>query len=581
MTQGKKFSRFLQILVVVAGVLSFVGWYQYQGIDHVGTAVWSALYTTLQTFIFETGFDTLPVPWSLQIAVYLAPLSLAGSLLFGIIGVVRQSALGFYIRLFLNNPIIVAGNSRFCEQLLAGETGDATGTPKVAILPPGENVPLGLLNRKNLYVLHGDPRTHKTWRLAGVRRASSVLLSPDDVSEVHQLNRVIGEVLGGRTEVSVNYALETMEQKEVFSDSKSWFNTSGVSPHTFQLSHLAASVAVERFAPHLFLDIETLETEAPNLVLEGFSTMTKWLILEAAQLYHYPSLKNLQITLFTERIEEAEAFIRTYPGLTHVVDLEVVDKSEAIGGIHHADGVSFPEGRNTPYMIVSIPEDPWRIPERARQWRRFLTLTAHGGDDVPIRFILDETVSNPEIFKSFSEEWASLRFGVFDIGEFIDLEQIIDQKEVIDNIAFAINESYRTRFGGSTWDDLSDREKEFNRRSARHLKIKLHLMGYAISDDTTLPVVPLPDFSADAKRRFAQMEHKRWNSEKYLDGFIPGTFPQDKEGKAYFKNDLRIHQDIRPFDELTDVDIAKDESTFEDLRHILESVLEKKRLVKL
>lgn len=582
MIDEKKLSRFLQMLVVVAAVLSFVGWYQYDDISEIGIAAWSALYKTLQTFIFETGFDTLPVPPTLQIAVYLAPLSLAGSLLFGIVSVARQRMAGLYLRLFARNHVVVAGPVAFCWLLLASRPEAARPGMTVLVVPRGEPVPGSIAALSRVLVLQGDPLSVSTWRTAALDHAGTLMLAPRDAADLYEITGVLEAVAGRRNpELSVRFALDTIAEREVFSDARTLFETTRLQPHCFQIDHLAATMAVERFAPHHFLPPAALSEAAAHLVLDGFTTFTKWLILESAQLYHYPSLKNLQITVVTASPRLVESFLNDYPGLTQVVDMHVVDEGDALPQVHNCDDPGFLSGRNTPCSVIIVPEDPWKIPERARQWRRLFALHADAPRTIPIRFILDRFTGNPALFKAFSKEWSALDFEVYDVSDFIDLHQIIDHSEVVDDIAAAIHESYQKRFGGADWDTLSDREKEFNRRSARHLKIKLNLIGYALSDDSSLPAVPLPEFDDATRRMYAQTEHKRWNSEKLLDGFIPGAFPEDRDLKKFYKNDLRIHQDIRPFDELTAADIAKDENTFADLEQLLHSVLERKRLVRL
>jgi hypothetical protein len=70
-------------------------------------------------------------------------------------------------------------------------------------------------------------------------------------------------------------------------------------------------------------------------------------------------------------------------------------------------------------------------------------------------------------------------------------------------------------------------------------------------------------------------------AEKLLDDFVPGQFPDDPAQKRIYKDHLRIHQDIRPFHELSALDVMKDELTFTELEAILSRVLKRQRLVRL
>jgi hypothetical protein len=170
---------------------------------------------------------------------------------------------------------------------------------------------------------------------------------------------------------------------------------------------------------------------------------------------------------------------------------------------------------------------------------------------------------------------------VLSLQEVLDFALLIENTEAIDGIARQIHERYRRDFGAEPWEALSDWKKTFNRRSAAHLKIKLWFLGFELQEDLSLPRIELPEVSPPERSLLARLEHRRWMAEKLLDDFVPGVFPADAGGRTVYKDHLRIHQDIRPFGELTAEDVRKDEATFADLASMLDHLLTNQRMIRI
>ncbi|MDW7694920.1 NAD-binding protein [Flammeovirgaceae bacterium SG7u.111] len=113
---------------------------------------------------------------------------------------------------------------------------------------------------------------------------------------------------------------------------------------------------------------------------------------------------------------------------------------------------------------------------------------------------------------------------------------------------FAIN--YR-------WNDLTDIKQESNRYVARHLNTKtafIRKMGHrVISKGTVKPYYKI----------FAPVEHARWCSEKLAFRFRYGKFPSDNsKAKKLLKDDLKIHDQLIPYEQLTQEMEDKDFNMF-------------------
>lgn len=572
MNKSKRVQSILNLMVIISGVLSFFGWFTYETVTPLSSAIWSALYKTLQTFLFGANFTVYPVPVWLKVAVFIAPLSMAGSILFRVFSYIRVRLIGVALNLFSRNHIVLMGTPDFCRALL--NRGEEVKQRKVVLLPLEYEHHQHHFRGRKLTVICGDIEETRVWQNTGLKHAGNLIMSPGYYDKLDEIKSAIEPILRKRhSDIEINYALGNQIQREVLADSRRWFNGVNMDAHSFQIGNMAASVAAAENAPHLLLGKELVSRRAVHIALDGFNDFCMWYILEAAHLYHYPSFENLSLTLISDKKTEIEQFLASYPGLKEIINLTVLPRSEYASKWHFPEKTAQMGLDSKPDMVVCFPDDPWTIPSRIRTWRRWLTMTSDASSsEEPIICFLPERCPNKETFLNFDDEWSRLKFSLNAPEDYVSLTQILENREVIDGIAREIHISYSGRNNAKNWNRLNDREKNSNRRSARHLCVKLQLLGYDLSDDPNAPEVSIPDFTDEESDLLAKLEHRRWNAEKYIDGFCPGTFPSDEDGKDYYKNVLRIHQDIRPFDELTEEDIQKDKDTFA-LHKILKYVL--------
>jgi hypothetical protein len=348
---------------------------------------------------------------------------------------------------------------------------------------------------------------------------------------------------------------------------------------TFSLDARLARVLAEKTAPHVTETQEAVKNQPLQLVVYGFGPFVERYILETAQLYHYSPDKPFGITVITNKIQAYRSFLANNPGLTDVLMIRQYSEDSLARWVRDPGNKPFSA---TPYRVVVWSENIWEVPRLAREWRRVLLLAPFNADRaVPITFVLPFEERMTEVYDAFIESLAPLSVELLALRDLLRVPLLVENAEEIDAIAQQIHESYRQRFGAEPWEALTDWEKSFNRRSAAHLKIKLWFLGYALSDDlgSSGSSGSLPDVPAEMRRFLSTLEHRRWIAEKLLDGFIPGRFPPDPEGKQLYKKHLRIHEDIRPFSELSKEDIEKDEATFADLQQVLQRVLTTEHLV--
>lgn len=108
------------------------------------------------------------------------------------------------------------------------------------------------------------------------------------------------------------------------------------------------------------------------------------------------------------------------------------------------------------------------------------------------------------------------------------------------------------------YDELSESEKEGNRRPAREIRAKLSDVGLTIHP--LKPHAVNADVPPDLRKKLYVFEHDRWLREKLLVGFewtkhLPaGTAAIQREKQLVTPEDLRLHHDVTRYDDLPRAD---------------------------
>jgi Trk K+ transport system NAD-binding subunit len=106
------------------------------------------------------------------------------------------------------------------------------------------------------------------------------------------------------------------------------------------------------------------------------------------------------------------------------------------------------------------------------------------------------------------------------------------------------------------WNALSKRKKESNRYAARHIKVKLHVFSSIgmtqINSESIIKHYPV----------LAKLEHSRWSAEKMVLNFKYGPFPAVAEERNLLKEIVKIHNQLIPYENLTQEEKDKDLNLF-------------------
>ncbi len=106
------------------------------------------------------------------------------------------------------------------------------------------------------------------------------------------------------------------------------------------------------------------------------------------------------------------------------------------------------------------------------------------------------------------------------------------------------------------WNILTHRKKDSNRYAARQLNLKFSTLKRIGCDPLT------NDNIVRYYGRLAPMEHKRWSGEKMVFNYKYGILVDDKNDRYILKDILKIHNQLIPYEQLTEIEKEKDLNLF-------------------
>lgn len=149
------------------------------------------------------------------------------------------------------------------------------------------------------------------------------------------------------------------------------------------------------------------------------------------------------------------------------------------------------------------------------------------------------------------------------------------------------------------WEWSAEWERESSRQAADHVPVKLALHGLVMDQEGDIdwannreedPIAHLKSITHSEKRgdgsmadpealvALAEMEHRRWCAERLLGGWLPLSTDLEWQGwesdKTRMKEDLRLHRDLVPFDDLPNDEKDKDYEIIRAIPYLGKSIHE-------
>lgn len=549
---------------LVAGT---VGFHQYEA-AHSATASGSwfgSLYHALQLFVLHTPYLPGPTNLALEVGRWSAALIFALTALVALSRVFASE--GRLLRLsFTKDHVVVCGLGRLGLPLAIDFRKRGRQVVVIESSPDSERARRA--HSAGVTVILGDACKADDLRRAGVARASQVLAVCDD----EQTNVAIAAAVGAlRAEKKSHRPLECW----IFvadSGLRRMLQTTHLFPHTADqfTVNVRGLDLFELTARKLFddapLDFELMrETDdtSVHLVVLGFGAVAQQVALQAARIGHFANFERrpLKITVLHQQGDaRVSDFLKGYPRFADVCDVSFESIAADAGVIAErlgrfgsgAELVSFALCWDSQGHSVMGETELFERLERDDPLNLSVALRLAESKVLKRRQILVFQTRETGFGALFPIEGrgAALDPGVRVFGmleTMCTLDTLLHER--VDVFAKAIHQDYydnlkaKGKADGAKpalwpWSELAEQYKDFNRRAADHIPIKLRAAGYRAEPlRTDRPRVKV---LTDHLELLARMEHQRWSADLFLQNWTVG--PRDDA--------KRVHDNLVPWHRL-------------------------------
>ncbi len=563
------FGKVLLVVGLVASVLGFIG----LRTCHPALPVDLILYRTLRLFYWDySPWDIskeVPMPWTLLVAMWLAPLVLMGAIFGVAISLLERRLMAWKARWMSGHTVICGGGVKgrvlaenlrerklpfvllerdreMADQLIADGLrtvcGDATG--------PAALTRIGIQRALRLVAATGDDHDNLAIAVAAAQAVEgsdpapslAIFLHCGDpaLCALYQRNRALQDGFGG------------------------------VPVRVFNHFRNMARQCLREFPPDP-------GHGAVHVVLPSLSRLGFALVVEYALVGHYTGDRGTHVHLLGKRaVSEAARLRSLYPAIDKCLVLEAMDLPET--------------GRFAAKVAEWIAQQPEQdvftvypgIEDDNEAFARALELTEHLQDRPGVQLLLDTPPGAPvrrlvEKNPSLEHRISFLPAGVLTGG----YEAIIS--DTLDRIARCIHDHWlaetqrqidaaRTRGDEAAarkheakatfrpWEALSEEQKGANRSQADHIPFKIRAAGLDPATVTPALWSQLSDASVEALSR---MEHARWAAYLWMTGWK--FAPQRDDAR-------KLHPNLVPYDQLDEPTKDYDRDAIRNLSEYLNSL---------
>jgi len=341
------------------------------------------------------------------------------------------------------------------------------------------------------------------------------------------------------------FLIEQLQDLDYINKAGDNYQIFGHKVNYFSVYDRAARLIAQEYAPDKKYPDDFSENSKiqAHILIAGFGALGQAVLLQAGRMFHFANRNKLKATVIYNCIEEVEGFSNTYPEVDKVIDLNFIPFEETNRrNIREKSG----ESKIHTIYICSVDE----------------TVAIKAYNKVSLFLPETELVfchENPNDFTGRINR--AKHFNLND--KVLKIDTIV--KEKIDQLALLIHQTYQFKekdnndekskklkeMTNRDWKKLPELIKNQNRSQAEHINIKLRTAGCKVVDDPNIDLEKLYDFTIEEREKMvellaenvellAEMEHRRWNAEQSLNGWIVGER----------NNDLKIHNNIVSYSKL-------------------------------
>lgn len=540
----KHFGKVLAVSGVVAVVLGVVG---FRAGDP--NLTWDTLiYRTVN--LFHWGYSAwgsegnFPLPWTLSIARWLAPMVLM-SALFGVALAVFQRQWEGWLASRMRGHTIVCGVGEKGRLLAASLRENHIRL----VLIERQVERAEMLSNEGFLTIHGDATDSAALRRAGVGNASRLVALTGDDHDNLAISVAAAQSAGKESGVSIYLHSGDASLCDLYQRNRALTATMGGVPvRVFNHYRNVARRTLQEYPP------DPGEGQA-HLVLQGVSRVAMALLVEHALVGHFTGERRMQVHLAGRNAARDLLRVRMkYPAIERCVDLRLL---EILEGERFSTRVA-EMVRERPacdcFAICPSTEDDNEAFGHALELYEML------GDRERVRLLLDTPPGAAVRRLVEGNEELSRRIGFLPMGESAcGYEAIIG--EALDRTARIIHENWLVetrkqiavaRAKGDEalvkkheakatyreWHELNEEQKGANRSQADHMAFKIRAVGF---DPNTVSRAEWDTLSAEQVESLARVEHARWAAYYWMTGWM----------FAVERNDaLKQHPNLVAYDDL-------------------------------
>ncbi len=534
----------LFIFSLVACFLGYQSYFVLHGEEHNWIR---SLYRTFQLFTFEGGDLLEPIPWTLHIARFTAPLTTAMAIVIALDEIFNEQWKRMKISRMKNHVVIIGFGTkgknvmeecqRKREKVLVVER-DPLNTNLASIKPPTGRLLMADADNKNTFIK------------ARITKAKSVfLLMGDDAGQITACLHIYQLIIeSSRDETNPLSCIMHLQNQDLVNIMRN-HNLVRDTEDGFALKIFNA---YENGARELFQENPpdrsgiTLSSENyVQIIIFGFGKAGEALALQTALTGHYINGKKVHVLIIDRLAEEKEAeFLKRYPTYTDYCDLTF----EALEA-------------NSPQLIphlVKYLEDPYALTTMVLCFDNKTNNILLGlqlenvklnEKDEPYQVFV--RTNDNESFTTISRNLIPYLEPAKVCSQEVIIEGELDRKAKAIH-AFYINKrkessDFGTKEVDVSWENMSQEYKDSNRKAADHIGVKMRGIGCEIVGKNDPR--PSATFSEEEIEKLSELEHRRWNAERSLAGW---TFDKQKNSKTrktpYLTDWNNLTEDIKDYD---------------------------------
>lgn len=557
----KRINYLLVFLVIVSLVLGVAGWMVYFQNSGEPLSFSSLVFLTLQLFTMNNSFEDALIPLSLNIARFLAPLSLTSAVISALASNATKRLVFFRARLGRKRPVIICGLSSMSLALAK----NLKESNVFVIDPDPDQILWEAATSEGISVIQSD-YNDKTFRALGVGKAELLVLCAPDKLNI----KILGLECLKKSKVPI---IANVNDQASFSRLKETpVNESDFSNVYFtSFEQIIASGITDEYSPDRYIIIDR-ESKPVRILLAGDHPILFYLIEEYGRMYHFANLKPLHISVLCPEPGVFEAELRNrQPYYDKVMTIDI----KALSDFERDDNNA--ECMDVAFCLTACDHYPQGTQLAFRLRQRFYALNHHLGK--PFMVLLNMGFDDfGQMIPGMDKRFENLQIHQCNPSSFLTRRIVVENQEKYDIIAKHINNSFcanvlkETNAVDEQWARLSPLEKDYNRFPARHFHIKLRAIGLEIVPDShPEPAIDTKQVDEEMKLLLARMEKNRWNAEKFLTGFVPGHYQDDKEMEQCLKKELKYHPALKSWEQISQEEKDKDSFAFNNIDQILSS----------